>query len=82
MKKSILSIPKLVKSSQGWYVYFRYAGVQKRYKYNLNYIKGLVEREREFHMLRKALHQKLKDGWNPFYFCVKGFSPATALMVL
>lgn len=65
MKKSIFSTPKLVKSEKGWYVYFRYNGIQKRFKCKLNYIQNLQEREREFNMLRKALHQKLKDGWNP-----------------
>ncbi len=65
MKKSIYSTPKLCKANQGWYVHFRYAGVQKRYKMKLNYISNLREREREFNMLRRALHQKLKDGWNP-----------------
>lgn len=65
MEKSIFSTPKLVKAKQGWYVYFRYAGVLKRYKFKLNYIKDLKIREREFNMLRKALHKKLKEGWNP-----------------
>lgn len=65
MKTPIFSVPKLVKSKKGWYVYIRYAGIQKRYKKKLNYIKNLSDREREFNMLRKALHQKLKDGWNP-----------------
>src|SRR5690606_5074088 len=63
--KSIYSTPKLVKSKKGWYVYFRYAGVQRRYKCKLNYIQDLKDREREFNMLRKALHLKLKNGWNP-----------------
>lgn len=65
MKKSIYSIPKLCKAKQGWYIHFRYAGIQKRYKLKLNYIADLSEREREFNMLRRALHQKLKNGWNP-----------------
>lgn len=65
MKKSIYSIPKLCKAKNGWYIHFRYQGIQKRYKFKLNYIHDLNEREREFNMLRKALHLKLKNGWNP-----------------
>ena len=65
MKKPIYSTPKLCKASKGWYVHFRYSGIQKRYKFKLNYITDLNERDREFNMLRRALHQKLKEGWNP-----------------
>jgi len=31
MNKSIYTIPKLCKAKNGWYVHFRYNGVQKRH---------------------------------------------------
>jgi len=65
MRNTIYSIPKLCKAKGGWYIHFRYEGIQKRYKFKLNYIHDLEKREREFKMLRKALHKKLKSGWNP-----------------
>ena len=62
--KTNYSIPKITKSKY-WYVHFRYSGKQFRYKYGLNLIQDLKEKEREFELLRESLHQKLKDGWNP-----------------
>lgn len=65
MKKSIYSKPKVCKSVNGWYVYFRYNGHLKRYKFGINYIKDLKQREIEANSLAKVLHRKLKKGWNP-----------------
>lgn len=62
--KSNYSIPKITKSKY-WYVHFRYNGKQFRYKYGLNLIPDEVEKEKEFNLLRSALHEKLKGGWNP-----------------
>lgn len=66
--KSIFSIPKVIKFddlSKAWYVYFRYDGKIQRFKYGINYIKTYKERLKEAELIQKALHQKLKDGWNP-----------------
>jgi integrase len=66
--KSIYSIPKVVKYddlSKPWFVYFRYNKVLFRYKYGINYITDLKKREKEANLLRDALHEKLKEGWNP-----------------
>jgi len=65
MMNTIYTIPKLCKAKGGWYIHLRYNGIQKRYKFKLNYIQNLEVREREFKMLRNALHKKLKEGWNP-----------------
>lgn len=64
--KSTFSIPKVCKPANGqWYVYFRYNGQLKRYKLGLNYIHDIPKKEKEFQALAKAIHQKLKNGWNP-----------------
>ena len=66
--KPIFTIPKLVKpkdTSKGWYVYFRYNKELFRYKFSLNYIKDLSDREVEFNAACSILHKKLKEGWDP-----------------
>jgi integrase len=64
--KSTFTIPKVCKPANGqWYVYFRYDGQLKRYKLGLNYIHDLTKKQKEFDALAKAIHQKLKNGWNP-----------------
>jgi integrase len=66
--KSIYSTPKVVKYddlSKPWFVYFRYNKVLFRFKYGINYITDLKKREKEANLLRDALHQKLKEGWDP-----------------
>ena len=65
MNKSIYSTPKLCKSNNGWYVHFRYNGVQKRYKQNLNRIKNLSVRKKVADLMIKEISAKLKKGWNP-----------------
>ncbi|MFV8357635.1 hypothetical protein ACNQGB_15785 [Flavobacterium sp. XS1P32] len=66
--KSIYTIPKVVKYddlSKPWFVYFRYNKVIFRYKYGINYIDNYKKREIEANLLRDALFQKLREGWNP-----------------
>lgn len=66
--KSIYSIPKVIKYddlSKPWFVYFRYDKKLYRYKFGINYIQNYKERLIEANALRDALHQKLKEGWNP-----------------
>lgn len=66
--KSIYTNPKVVKYndlSKPWFVFFRYNGKLFRFKYGINYITDLKKREKEANMLRDALHEKLKQGWNP-----------------
>lgn len=66
--KSIYTIPKVVKYddlSKPWFVYFRYNKVLFRYKYGINYIDNYKKREIEANLLRDALYQKLREGWNP-----------------
>ena len=65
MIKKIYTTPKVCKAAKGWYVHFRYQGIQKRYKLGLNYIKNITEREKEANALLTVLHDKLKNGWNP-----------------
>lgn len=63
--KPIFSIPKVSKTTDLWYVHFRYEGKQFRYKLNLNKIEDLEERANEFNLLCQAIHSELKKGWNP-----------------
>jgi integrase len=64
--KSTFTIPKVCKPADGkWYVFFRYNGKLKRYKFGINYIKDLKKKEAEANALAKALLQKLKNNWNP-----------------
>jgi len=64
--KSNWTVPKLaMPEGKDWYVWFRYNGKLKPYKKGLNYIKDLKVREKEFNLLREALHDRLKSGWNP-----------------
>ncbi|RUT68704.1 hypothetical protein D0817_20300 [Flavobacterium cupreum] len=66
--KSIYTIPKVVKYddlSKSWFIYFRYDKKLFRFKYGINYINNYKKREAESNILRDALHQKLKEGWNP-----------------
>lgn len=65
--KAIYTIPKLSKSSDTWFVFFRYNGKLYQRKEQLNRIKDLVERERKFLILCEIYHDKLKEGWNPEY---------------
>lgn len=68
MKKSIFTIPKVVKYddlNKSWYVYFRYNGTKLCYKKGINYIKNYNKRLAEANALKEALHEKLKKGWNP-----------------
>lgn len=64
MNKSIYTVPKLCKAKNGWYVHFRYNGVQKRYNV-ANREKNLKIRKRIADHLIKTLSAKLKKGWNP-----------------
>lgn len=66
--KSIFSTPKVVKYddlTKPWFVYFRYDKKLFRYKFGINYIQNYRERLIEANAIRDALHQKLKDNWNP-----------------
>jgi len=62
------SIPKLIKFDdlkKTWYVYFRYNGKVIKKTDGMNRIRSSKERERHGIALAKALHQMLKDNWNP-----------------
>lgn len=66
--KSIYTIPKVVKFddlSKPWYVFFRYDKKLFRFKYGINFFKNYKKREFEANALCDALHQKLKESWNP-----------------
>lgn len=68
MKKSIFTVPKVVKYDDletPWYVYFRYNGKKIVYKKGINYIKDYKKRLAEANGLATALHDKLKRDWNP-----------------
>lgn len=68
MKKSVFTIPKVVKYddlNKSWYVYFRYNGTKICFKKGINYIKNYNKRLSEANALATALHDKLKKGWNP-----------------
>src|SRR5690606_11538506 len=79
MMKPIYNKPKLVKSANGWYVYFRFEGKAFRYKYGFNRIENLKVREHEFNLLCSALYQKLRNGWNPNFEDVGLFSSSMTL---
>ena len=63
--KANFSIPKVSKTTDLWYVHFRYEGKQFRYKMNLNKIEDLEEKEIRFQNLCQAIYRSLKEGWNP-----------------
>lgn len=66
--KSIFTIPKVVKYddlSKPWFVYFRYHGKLYRYKFGINYLPTYKARLQEANLLRDALLEKLRSGWNP-----------------
>jgi len=64
--KSTFTTPKVCKPANGqWYVHTRYNGKQIRFKKGINYINDLAKREIEAQALCKAIHIKLKSGWNP-----------------
>ena len=68
MDQSNFTVPKVVKYddlNNPWYVYFRYNGKKFVYKKGINYIKNYKKRLAEANSLADALHQKLKDNWNP-----------------
>lgn len=68
--KSIFTIPKVVKYddlNKSWFVYFRYDGKLIRKKYGINYIDDYKKRLIEANIVRDALHEKLLEGWNPFF---------------
>lgn len=71
MLKSIYTVPKLVKAKEGWYVYFRYNKRKKVFKFDLNKIPDLQEREEKALLLIGTLLKKLKSGWNPFDKTIK-----------
>jgi integrase len=84
--KSIYTVPKIVKYddlSKSWFVYFRYDKKLFRFKYGINYIDTYKKREVEANLLREALYQKLKEGWNPnfpdIYSLVNNYSLIEAL---
>ena len=60
--KPTFSIPKVSKTTNNWYVHFRYEGKQFRYKLNLNKIEDLEERAIRFNNLARAIYEQLKDG--------------------
>lgn len=63
--KPTFTLPKIVRSEKGWYVYFRYCGKVKTYRKGVNYEKDTKSREKAFEELRKVLTARLKSGWNP-----------------
>jgi len=66
--KEIFTIPKLVKyddTKKSWYIFFRYNKKLFRYRFNLNRIEDISEREFEFKQACVYLHSKLKSGWDP-----------------
>lgn len=63
--KSIYTVPKVNKTKEHWFAYFRYDGKLLVYKRGLNFEKDLKKREKNFNLLCEALHKRLKEGWNP-----------------
>jgi integrase len=66
--KPVYSVPKLIKYDdlkKTWYVYFRYNGKVIKKTEGMGYIHSRKEREHTGLALAKALHQRLKEGWNP-----------------
>lgn len=59
------SIPKICKTQRLWFVFFRYDKKLFRYRLNLNEIEDLEEKTMEFDILKDAIHDQLKRGWNP-----------------
>lgn len=63
--KPTFTEPKIVRSNNGWYVYFRYGGKVKTFRRGGNYYKNLKQKEQAFEDLRAALHNRLISGWCP-----------------
>lgn len=66
--KPVYTVPKLVKYDdlkKTWYVFFRYHGKLIKRTYDINRIHNYKQRLIAGEELAKALHIKLKDGWNP-----------------
>ena len=66
--KPKFSIPKLIKYDnldKTWYVYFRYDGKVVKKTEEMNRIRSRKERLQFGEVLAAALHQRLKEGWNP-----------------
>lgn len=59
------TIPKISKTTNLWFVHFRYDGKQFRYKLHYNKIEDLKERQIYFEELCKEILKDLKSGWNP-----------------
>jgi integrase len=75
MAKKLFTTPIVCKYKNEWFVFFRYWNIETG-KYvpkkisraagnDLNRIKDLTEREREFNALREAREKWLLAGWNP-----------------
>lgn len=63
------SKPKLIRYDdlkKTWYVYFRYNGKVVKQTGDINRIPNDKLRERAGNALAGMLHEKLKNGWNPF----------------
>lgn len=63
--KTLETLCKYFNISEDWFVYFRYNKKLFRFKFGINYIQNYRERLSEANALKDALHQKLKEGWNP-----------------
>lgn len=62
------TVPKLVKYDdlkKTWYVFFRYNGKLIKATKGINRIKEYKHRLRAGEALAKAIHERLREGWNP-----------------
>ncbi len=63
--QQVYTIPIFKKTASRWYIEFYYDGVRLRPTFDLNRIKDLKEREKNFLQVRKYIEKALRDGWNP-----------------
>lgn len=59
------TIPVFKKTANRWYIEFYYNGVRLRPTFDLNRIKNLKEREKQFIKARAQIENVLHEGWNP-----------------
>lgn len=68
--KHNFTIPKIYSNKDltvPWYVYFSFDKKLVKKRFGINYAKDYELRMLEAVEVQKILHNKLKDGWNPFF---------------
>ena len=65
VKKSNFTTPIITNNGNYKIIQFRFNGVRFRMSFDLNKIKDIKKRDKQFEIYRKELESKLIQGWNP-----------------